>query len=140
MDWQERFRSAHAAEDAAGCLIWLRARNNRGYGVFWLEGRLRLAHRVAWYQATGRWPQSGLVLDHLCDVKACVNHEHLVEVTNRHNVLRSPASPMNTRRARTACGRGHTYTPESLRIDPRGHRQCRVCDRLRSTGGPLDLV
>lgn len=114
-----------------GCHIWIRALNNRGYGVTYYDGKLRLAHRVAWFLKHGRWPADGLVLDHQCEVKQCINPDHLVETSNAHNVLRAYRSPMNVRLRRTACGRGHDYTEQTLRIDSKGHRQCRVCDELR---------
>jgi hypothetical protein len=114
-----------------GCLIWTRALNNRGYGVTYYDGKLRLAHRVSWYLRNGRWPADGLVLDHTCEVKQCINPDHLVETTNTHNVTRAYASPMNAQLRRTACGRGHDYTEETLRFDSKGHRQCRVCDEIR---------
>lgn len=74
--------------DANGCHIWQKARNNRGYGVVWHDGKVRLAHRVAWFLARGRWPHEGLVLDHICDVKACVNPDHLRELENWQNLRR----------------------------------------------------
>lgn len=71
------------------CHVWLKARNNRGYGVVWHDGKLRLAHRVAWLLGTGKWPTEGLVLDHLCNNKACVNLAHLQEVPNHVNLRRA---------------------------------------------------
>lgn len=75
--------------DGNGCHLWQKARNNRGYGVVWHDGKLRLAHRVAWLLEHGRWPAEGLVLDHLCEVKACVNAAHLREVPNHVNLRRA---------------------------------------------------
>lgn len=127
-------------EDERGCHIWQRALNSRGYGVVWHDGKVRLAHRVAWLLDRGTWPTEGLVIDHVCEVKACINVDHLRELTNRENVLRAPASPMNVTARRTACGRGHSYTPDSLRIDSRGARQCRICDQIRAERKRLALV
>lgn len=73
---------------ASGCHIWQRARNSRGYGVVWHDGKVRLAHRVAWFLQRGSWPQPDRVLDHICEVKACVNPEHLRELENWQNVRR----------------------------------------------------
>lgn len=72
-----------------GCHLWLKAKNSRGYGVVWHEGKLHLAHRVAWLLSRGDWPRAGLVVDHICDVKACVNPEHLRELTNSENLRRA---------------------------------------------------
>lgn len=87
--------------DTNGCHIWQRARNSRGYGVVWHDGKVRLAHRVAWFLASGRWPADGVVLDHICEVKACVNVAHLRELSNWQNVRRRyppGATPEDERR------------------------------------------
>lgn len=99
-----------------GCHIWQKAINTRGYGVFWLDGKLRLAHRVAWFWEHGRWPVDGLVLDHRCEVKACVNVEHLREVPNHVNLRRAIPrgdEPTEARRLgwRKANQRRRSYSP-----------------------------
>lgn len=83
-----RRRMVHV-EDAQGCHVWQRARNNRGYGVIWFDGKLRLAHRVAWFLEHGAWPRPGLVVDHICENKACVNPAHLRELTSGANIQRA---------------------------------------------------
>jgi len=75
--------------NANGCHIWVRAKNNRGYGVEWYEGKLHLSHRVSWHKKYGTWPRAGMVTDHICEVKACVNVEHLRELTNSENIQRA---------------------------------------------------
>src|SRR5574337_1599858 len=76
---------------ASGCHIWQRAKNSRGYGVVWFDGKVRLAHRVAWFLAHGDWPNAELVLDHKCDTKLCVNVAHLREMENWRNLRRAIA-------------------------------------------------
>ena len=101
-----------------GCHEWQRARNSRGYGVVWCDGKVRLAHRVAFYLANGRWPIDGLVVDHICENKACVNADHLRELENWQNVRRrypAKADPA-AERARAANRRSQakirgTYSP-----------------------------
>ena len=77
------------APSPTGCHIWQKARNSRGYGVFWFDGKLHLAHRVAWFLAHDAWPNPSLVLDHICEVKECVNPAHLRELTNSQNLRRA---------------------------------------------------
>lgn len=86
---RERMAAAVILDPVTGCLVWQRALQKRGYGVIYFEGKLRLAHRMAFYLAHGRWPAEGLVTDHVCENKACVNPEHLRELTNSQNLLRA---------------------------------------------------
>jgi hypothetical protein len=66
------------------CQLFTGATTNGGYGRFRFRGKTRLAHRVAFELAHGREPV-GLVL-HSCDVRNCVNHEHLREGTYVDNM------------------------------------------------------
>jgi hypothetical protein len=86
--WRERLATGHTLSPA-GCHVWQRSRNNKGYGVIHLEGKLRLAHRAAWFAHYGVWPTAGLVVDHICENRACVRIEHLRLLTNAENIRRS---------------------------------------------------
>jgi hypothetical protein len=69
------------------CWVWLKKRNDRGYGVSW-DGKLsRHAHRVYWERLRGPVP-SGLELDHVCNNRPCVCPAHLEVVTRQENVRR----------------------------------------------------
>jgi hypothetical protein len=73
----ERFFSKVSSEpDENGCLIWLTGRFESGYGQFWLKGKNVKAHRIAWEIEHDPIPDGLLVL-HKCDVKWCVNVQHL---------------------------------------------------------------
>lgn len=76
--------------DANGCWIWQWSKDHKGYGLHYRDGRYDRAHRVAYERANGPIPE-GLVLDHLCRVKACVNPSHLeaveVATNNRRGLL-----------------------------------------------------
>lgn len=73
------------------CLEWTRA-TSRGYGRIAMEtiaGRARREQAHRWLYE--RWFDpipSGMVLDHLCRNRRCVNPAHLEVVTNQENVLR----------------------------------------------------
>lgn len=75
------------------CLIWTGSLNGVGYGQVYYHGKLRRAHRVAYELAFGSVPE-GLVIDHLCHHRACVNPAHLMPVTmQQNNENRSGAEP-----------------------------------------------
>jgi hypothetical protein len=59
----------------AGCWLWQGAKRD-GYGRFWFRGEPQNAHRVAWQLVRGDIPPGVFVL-HRCDVRACVNPDHL---------------------------------------------------------------
>lgn len=109
------------------CWMWRSWIGGYGYGKFRLNGKTISAHRYAYMRRHGSVP-SGLILDHLCRNRACVNPDHLEPVTNRVNVLRgNGTSAINSRR--THCVKGHAFDATNTRIDPRGRRNCRTCCR-----------
>ena len=69
------------------CLAWIGAKGSNGYGLITFYGRVISAHKVAWLLEKGEIPK-GLVLDHLCRNRACVNPDHLEPVTQQINVNR----------------------------------------------------
>lgn len=67
------------------CHLWTATTQNMGYGQIVFRGKLVLAHRLAWFIQHGRWPTPKAL--HKCDTPACVRHDHLLEGTQRDNVV-----------------------------------------------------
>lgn len=126
-----RFQSKYLVPtDNSLCWQWLGKLDN-GYGRFWLQGKLKLAHRIAWEQVNGPVPDKKH-LDHLCRNRGCVNPDHLEPVTIGENVLRGEGySAINARK--THCKNGHELSGDNLYNIKRGGRTCGICQlgRLR---------
>lgn len=75
--------------DDEGCWLWCGPGNGGGYGLsaYASPSGTHVAHRVVWEVLVGPIPP-GLVLDHTCCNKLCVNPTHLEPVTPQENTKR----------------------------------------------------
>lgn len=80
--WRGPFE-AHYHEDENGCWIWHQV-SYHGYGSYWYQGRQHPAHRASWMIHRGEIP-AGMIILHACDVRACVNPDHLSVGTHQDN-------------------------------------------------------
>lgn len=114
--------------DKGTCWKWTSSLMH-GYGRFRLAGVKIRAHRFAYVTSVGPIPD-GLVLDHLCRTRSCVNPAHLEPVTIGENVMRGQT--IGARNAvKTHCPAGHPYVGDNLYVMPSGKRVCRQCRRDR---------
>lgn len=125
IDLPDRLQDKIVVDCGSGCWWWTGARDSNGYGRTWMDGSHRKAPRLIYELLVEKIPD-GLVPDHLCENKACVNPGHLETVTQRENVRRWYARF-------THCKHGHEFTPENL-LPPcpsNDRRRCRECKRIR---------
>lgn len=108
------------------CWLWTGNVTHQGYGEFYLAGSTHRAHRISWVLA-GNSLTPGLVIDHICRVRECVNPDHLREVTHRENTLAGIGpTAINARKVR--CKAGHEFDEENT-YQRLGWRICRTCKR-----------
>jgi len=69
-----------------GCWLWNRSLDGKGYGQLMIDGKIRRAHRVAYYLAHGDIPE-GMVILHTCDTPRCCNPAHLKLGTQIENLV-----------------------------------------------------
>lgn len=130
---EERFWAKVQRGAGDDCWPWAASRYSNGYGQF---GHV-LAHRFSYELAVGPIP-AGLVIDHTCGQRYCVNPAHLEAVTPRENVRRGYAPNVAARLRRDMmylrerCKNGHELTEDNTYVTPReGWRQCRTCRAAR---------
>lgn len=74
-------------EDENGCFIITSHRlNGEGYGYMRHNGKFHRIHRFIYQECFGDVPDN-LVVRHKCDVRSCINPEHLELGTTQENTL-----------------------------------------------------
>lgn len=76
MSRELRFSEKYEVDAVSGCWLWVGSIMHKGYGVLQFDGRTERAHRVAHILFVGPIPE-GLCVLHRCDVRSCVNPDHL---------------------------------------------------------------
>ena len=116
----DRFENKYIPEPNSGCWLWVAGRMSNGYGGVMGNG----AHRTSWELYRGAIPE-GLSVLHKCDVKICVNPDHLFLGTQADNLADMRGKNRHGYAKRTHCRNGHEFNEQNTYYGD--GRRCRVC-------------
>lgn len=81
----ERLLRNSIPEPNSGCWLWLGALNHQGYAQINMPGNRQCrAHRLSYEIHKGEIPKN-LHIRHTCDVRCCINPDHLLLGTRQQN-------------------------------------------------------
>jgi hypothetical protein len=103
---QEKFWAKVEVHQPAACWEWTGRMGDQGYGIFGYRETVFNPHRVAYTLLIEPIPD-GMVIDHLCRNRRCVNPDHLQVVSHEENTRRGFA-PNHVVSRTGVCRRGHT--------------------------------
>ena len=87
-----------SATPEGDCLVWSKSKRSNGYGqlkVGGKNGRNVTAHRLAYELSVGAVPE-GMLIDHICRNRACINPLHLRLATQKQNAENRDNHPPTT--------------------------------------------
>ncbi len=108
-----------------GCWLWTGTLNADGYGRLNVERVIHPTHRLAWREFNGSIGDKNVL--HKCDVRACINPNHLFLGTQRDNVDDMLAKGRNRRgSALPASKLSEEQIPEIRRLLREGKTSYRI--------------
>ena len=134
----ERFNKKIRICPETQCHEWTGCLTKKGYGIFnsfssRKKNRVTTAHRFSYWLSKGKLT-NGLVIDHICKNRKCVNIEHLREVTSYFNAMLNSNGIAYNNSIKKTCKNGHPFNLENTKIENkngREYRQCLICVRKR---------
>lgn len=129
MTEQEATRFASKHQKVGRCWVWQGPLDRDGYGTFYFRRMNRRAHRVAWFSVHGDMTE-GMVINHTCRNRACVNPQHLQAISLLENVTRDSVSLPYLNSQKSHCPKGHPF--DRMYRGKRGPvRYCSICQAAK---------
>jgi len=113
---KQRLEYRSVVDARTGCILWTGSRTTNGYGGLTFRNRAWQAHRASWVVHHGRIPR-GLLVCHRCDVRSCINPDHLFLGTQKENMADKVAKQGHERRTEQGPERRPSKSPEIMRIE-----------------------
>ena len=107
----------------SGCWIWMMKINNGGYGVTTILGRHKMAHRAVFEFRTGIAIPRGMHLCHRCDVRSCVNPDHMFIGTAKENAADKLRKGRQAKGEKSGTAKVTEDVVRSIRADVGSYRQ-----------------
>lgn len=115
-------------EKTSGCWLF-QGTSLRGYGQFRYMGKTQLAHRASYMLFVGPI-EPGLYVCHKCDVRSCINPDHLFLGTQSDNMKDCVSKGRNFvpkhNLLKLFCPKGHSYSGDNLILNGTW-RRCKTC-------------
>ena len=133
MSHEERF--FQKVNKTSSCWLWEGALTSRGYGSFGVNGKTISSHRYSFEMHLSQIPEKMFVC-HSCDVRNCVNPNHLWLGTHSDNMKDMVAKDRQGYQMRTLthCKIGHDFSIYGFRTFTRKNgkieKYCKECKRL----------
>ena len=122
---EERFLGLVTMEPMSGCWLWM-GHTSKGYGYFSVSQQTRLAHRCSFHYYIEPLV-NGMVIDHICRTRSCVNPLHLRQVSEKTNSLENSVSFAARNASKKHCLNGHEYIDGSYKTIITGTKTRRLC-------------
>lgn len=135
----ERFFKFIKIDNDSGCWEWQGYIGKSKYGNFKIttdkKQNTYQAHRISYFLFVGI-PDKEKIIDHQCENRICVNPDHLKEITQSQNILRSKKHSSYFWRNMTVCPKGHPFDENNTIYYPikktgKTQRLCAICTKIR---------
>lgn len=125
------------------CWEWKGTLSEEGYGFYYFTTKVSglkrhriLAHRYSYELYKEKIP-IGLVIDHICRNRSCVNPLHLRCVTRKVNSTENSISPCAKNKLKTHCKRGHLFDEKNTNFERNKNneivgRHCSFCQNANA--------